>query len=103
MSTGYWVPVAGQPGYTELRVDGRVRGYVERETRLAFWNYTPWGQGRSFCTIARPGTYATVQEAMDALAEHVQRLDVVCDGRRGIQGSHVGCSPERCAPSRQTA
>lgn len=88
------------PGYSELHIDGRIRGYVEHATGLAFWNYQfatkqerPWA---SFAAIAPRGTHTSVEQAKTALAEHVAAKDAVCDGNRGIQGEHSGCHPSRC-------
>lgn len=95
-----WQPVENLPGYTNLIIDGKVRGYVEHRTCLPFWNHERYAIAprAAFTAVARRGDHPTVQSAMDVLVEHVQRLDAVCDGTRGIQGAHKGCSPALCAP-----
>lgn len=96
-----WQPAESLPGYTNLIIDGKVRGYVEHATRLPFWNFNAAAINQAhagFTAIARRGDHPTVQSAMDSLLEYTLRLDAICDGTRGIQGVHKGCSPALCAP-----
>lgn len=91
----------GESGYLRLWIDNRVRGYIELRTLMAFWEITPSSldpDDNSFVSLAPRGSYPTVQHAQVALMDHVAHMDSVCDGRRGVQGSHMGCSPQVCKP-----